>query len=138
MGKFNRRTFLAFVSALIPSALLGKAEAAASPYGSFLAKSTAIKLGQTQIYGAKDSNGRSFEVVLTRTRTGVTALEGTCTHQGCLVDLKKNSLVCPCHGSVFNPASGAVIMGPNGSSKSSIKPLTKYKVTEKSGKIYIK
>lgn len=138
MKIINRRSFITFVSALIPSVLLGKADAATSSTGSLLTKSSAIKVGQTQVYGAKDSNGLTFEVVLTRTSKGLTALNGTCTHQGCQVDLKKKSLICPCHGSIFNPSTGAVVMGPNGSSKTSIQPLAKYTVIEKSGNIYIK
>lgn len=138
MRKINRRSFLTFATALIPSIFLGKAEAGGSPFGTFLAKSSAIKVGQSQVYGAKDSNGKSLEVVLTRTKTGLYAFDGTCTHQGCLVNLKNKSLICPCHGSVFNPITGAPVLGPNGSSKDSIKPLTKFKVTEKSGKVYIK
>lgn len=138
MKIINRRSFIAFLSAVIPSVLLGKAEAATAQNGTLLAKSSAIKIGQSQVYGAKDANGRTFEIVLTRTKKGLTALNGTCTHQGCLVDLKKKSLICPCHGSIFDPNSGAVVMGPSGSSKDTIKPLAKYKVSEKSGNIYIK
>lgn len=138
MQILNRRSFIVLLSAVIPSVLLGKAEATTTRSGTMLAKSSAIKVGQSQVYGAKDTNGRTFEVVLTRTKKGLTALNGTCTHQGCLVDLKKKSLICPCHGSIFDPKSGAVLMGPSGSSKDSIKPLAKYKVTEKSGNIYIR
>jgi len=138
MSKINRRSFLSFVSVIIPSFLLSKAEAATSPHGTFLVKSSAIKVGQTQLYNAKDANGRTVEIILRRRKSGLTALDGTCTHEGCLVDLKRNKLVCPCHGSIFHTATGAVEMGPSGSSKNSIKPLKKYKVTERSGKIYIK
>lgn len=138
MSKINRRSFLSFVSVIIPSFLLSKAEAATSPYGNFLVKSSDIKMGQIQVYHAKDAKGRTVEIILRRRKTGLTALDGTCTHQGCLVDLKQKKLVCPCHGSTFHSATGAVEIGPSGNSKNSIKPLKKFKVTEKSGKIYIK
>ena len=88
MKKINRRSFIAIFSALIPSLFFGKDEAAAAQNVSLLAKSAAIKIGQSQVFGATDADGRSFEVVLTRTKKGLTALNGTCTHQGCLVDLK--------------------------------------------------
>ena len=41
------------------------------------------------------------------------AVNPTCTHQGCLVnyDRKSNELQCPCHGSAYQP-DGALINGP--------------------------
>ena len=145
MSRINRRSFLAIASGLLPSFFLFKAEAlvgsnldkAASSHGAVLTKSSSIKVGQSQIYTGKDSSGRSVEVILSRTETGLVALDGTCTHQGCAVALKKTKLICPCHGSVFQANSGAVVLGPNGSSKNSIKALRTYKVLEKSGNIYI-
>jgi cytochrome b6-f complex iron-sulfur subunit len=41
------------------------------------------------------------------------AYSAVCTHQGCTVAYKNGQLVCPCHGSVFDPADGAeVVHGP--------------------------
>ena len=41
------------------------------------------------------------------------AYSAVCTHQGCTVADKYDQLVCPCHGSLFDPADGgAVITGP--------------------------
>ncbi len=145
MSRINRRSFLAIASGLIPSFLLSKAQAsvgfnlakAASSKGTLLAKSSSIKVGQTQVYTGNDSSGRSVEVILSRTKTGLVALNGTCTHQGCTVALNKTKLICPCHGSVFQANSGVVVLGPNGSPKNAIKPLYKYTVVEKSGNIYI-
>ncbi|WP_232247928.1 QcrA and Rieske domain-containing protein [Kitasatospora azatica] len=52
-------------------------------------------------------------------------LSSICTHAGCTVDPPKNGqLNCPCHGSKFDAATGAVITGP------AIKPLPKYTVTK--------
>ncbi len=138
MRIINRRSFLTFATALIPTALLGKAQAATSPNGALLTKSSAIKVGQTLVFGAKDANGRQIEIALTRTAKGLSAVDGTCTHQGCLVNLKKQKLICPCHGSVFDRSTGKVILGPNGSSKDSIQPLGKYTVVEKAGNIYVR
>jgi cytochrome b6-f complex iron-sulfur subunit len=41
------------------------------------------------------------------------AFSAVCTHQGCTVAYKEGNLVCPCHGSTFDPADGAaVVTGP--------------------------
>jgi Rieske Fe-S protein len=148
---FSRRSFLTVLGVLIPSSLMTKAQAssfltssflkAGDPkLGALLGKSSQIKVGQTQIYSGKESSGRAIEVILTRTKKGLVALDGTCTHQGCTVglDRKQKKIICPCHHSVFDPASGAVLLGPNGSPKNSISPLIRYTITEKAGKIYIR
>jgi cytochrome b6-f complex iron-sulfur subunit len=42
------------------------------------------------------------------------ALSMVCTHLGCLTGYRTgaNRIVCPCHGSQFNPADGSVVGGP--------------------------
>jgi cytochrome b6-f complex iron-sulfur subunit len=41
------------------------------------------------------------------------AYSAICTHQACTVAYRDAQLVCPCHGSVFDPANGAqVVVGP--------------------------
>ena len=50
------------------------------------------------------------------------AYDAVCTHLGCQVhydkeptkgwESKKDNLFCPCHGAVFDPASGEVVEGP--------------------------
>jgi cytochrome b6-f complex iron-sulfur subunit len=41
------------------------------------------------------------------------AYSAVCTHQQCTVAYRNGQLACPCHGSVFDPASGAeVVNGP--------------------------
>lgn len=149
MSKVSRRGFLSVLGALIPSSLFAKAEASPifslakagnSQLGAKLDKSSRIKIGQTLIYSGQAASGQTLEVILTRTKKGLVALDGTCTHRGCTVGLDKEQkkIVCPCHHSVFDPSSGAVILGPNGSPKNSIPPLNHYTITEKDGLIYIK
>lgn len=41
------------------------------------------------------------------------AYSAVCTHQQCEVSYQDGQLVCPCHGSAFDPADGgAVVTGP--------------------------
>ncbi len=51
------------------------------------------------------------------------ALDLTCTHLGCTVNINQKEIVCPCHGSVFSH-SGKLIKGP------AKKDLRSYKVIE--------
>ncbi|MBA2389549.1 MAG: Rieske (2Fe-2S) protein [Geodermatophilaceae bacterium] len=53
-------------------------------------------------------------VVLTRVESGgVAAFSATCTHQGCTVSsIEDGLIVCPCHLSRFDLATGAPVSGP--------------------------
>ena len=90
MSKLNRRRFLTIATPLIPTIRFSKSQALA---GGNLERATASSDG---------------------------ALQGTCTHQGCNVALEKAELVCPCHGSIFQASTGAVISGPNGAPKNQL------------------
>lgn len=153
MARLNRNLILVFMSAIF----LTFATAAASPtlptgkksdpspakndgpsLGTLLTRSSAIKVGQTQVYTGTEPSGKTIEVILTRTKKGLIALDGTCTAQGEKVVLKKTQLICLSQGSVFTTSTGDVVLGPNGSPKNSISPLSHYTITERSGNIYIK
>lgn len=42
-----------------------------------------------------------------------TAFDAECPHQGCSVnEVTSRGIICPCHGSEFDPASGEVTQGP--------------------------
>jgi Rieske Fe-S protein len=54
------------------------------------------------------------QVVVTQPSAGTyKAFSAICTHQSCTVSKVANSqIVCPCHNSVFDAATGAVVSGP--------------------------
>ncbi len=53
-------------------------------------------------------------VVLTHDESGeVLAFSATCTHQGCTVaSIEDGVIICPCHGSHFDLATGEPVAGP--------------------------
>jgi Rieske Fe-S protein len=53
-----------------------------------------------------------------------------CTHQGCTVAAGGADANCPCHGSKFNAATGAVLNGP------AVSPLAVVAVTVANGQVY--
>ncbi len=53
-----------------------------------------------------------------------------CTHQGCTVAAAGADANCPCHGSKYNAATGAVINGP------ALSPLAEVPVTIANGQVY--
>jgi Rieske Fe-S protein len=57
----------------------------------------------------KDPTGRIL--LITQNGGRLTALDSTCTHQGCTVGVVGDHLACPCHGSQFS-LTGAVEQGP--------------------------
>ena len=72
-------------------------------------------------------------VIVIRTGTSVfDALSATCTHAGCTVGYSSGTIVCPCHGGTYNPATGAVTGGPPPSA------LAKYNVTQSGSILTVK
>jgi cytochrome b6-f complex iron-sulfur subunit len=67
------------------------------------------KIPSDSSVSVKDPTGR----ILLMTQSGgkLTALDSTCTHQGCTVAPAGSQLMCPCHGSEYS-LTGAVKRGP--------------------------
>jgi Rieske Fe-S protein len=92
--------------------------------GVFIAKSAELKLRQPKVFFLKDSFGISTGYSLTRTSKGVVAFGTRCTHAGAPTNVSGTQLLCPAHGSIFNPESGEVIRGP------ALDPLKSYRTIE--------
>jgi len=96
-------------------ALVGCSSGAASPNVVTGGKPTEIaKLADIPVGGSIIVSLDGQQVVLSQPEAGtVKAFSAVCPHQGCIVapDAKKE-LNCPCHGSRFNAATGAVLAGP--------------------------
>lgn len=59
------------------------------------------------------TNAAGEDILLTQPAEGeVHAFSSVCTHQGCAVEPGEGELACPCHGSVFDLATGDVLQGP--------------------------
>ncbi|MBD0675446.1 Rieske (2Fe-2S) protein [Streptomyces sp. CBMA156] len=76
---------------------------------------------------------REQKIVVTQPAAGqYKAFSAKCTHAGCIVDQVKNAQIqCPCHGSRFAIADGAVQDGPAPS------PLPAYAVTVEGGNLKV-
>ncbi len=103
----------------------GGASAGASPSA---ARTLLTPLNDVPVGGGLIKSG----VVVTRpSGDAVHAFSSRCTHLGCTVNkVHSGKIFCPCHGSVFDASTGAVVDGPAPS------PLPKIDVTVQNGKVY--
>jgi len=70
-------------------------------------------------------------VVVVREGSSVHAFSARCTHLGCTVNsVADGKIFCPCHGSVFDARTGAVLESP------ATAPLPRIGVTVKEGEVY--
>ena len=75
------------------------------------------------------------EVLLTRIDGQIVGLANTCSHAGCAInegDVADGVITCPCHGSQFDLADGAVVRGPAAS------PQLRYDVREEDGRVLVR
>jgi Rieske Fe-S protein len=72
-----------------------------------------VPLAEVPLGSAYEVSLDGRRVLVSRPAEGtVVAFAARCTHQGCNVRATEEGLVCPCHGSVFDPADGAAVHGP--------------------------
>lgn len=110
----DRRTFLrtacAGCAAMGLSACGGSSSSSPPPArGSFVAKLSDVPVRGSA--AAKSPDGKPL-LLARPTTTTVVAFSAVCTHQGCTVEPSGTQLGCPCHDSVFDAFTGAVVSGP--------------------------
>jgi Rieske Fe-S protein len=90
----------------VSSAASSAASGAASAAGNAIAAAD-IPVGGGKVFDA-------LKVVVTQPTAGdFKAFSAVCTHQGCTVNgVADGVITCPCHGSTFDIATGAVKQGP--------------------------
>lgn len=84
-----------------------------APTGSGPAGDVVAKVADIPVGGAVSADAGGRPVIVSRpTAATVKCFSAICTHQGCTVMPQGAKLVCPCHGSVYNAFTGAVIQTP--------------------------
>jgi Rieske Fe-S protein len=96
-----------------------------------IAKSSDVPHDSIKSFTAKNRHGNTTTYLLARNSGGLLAMNATCTHNGCIVALQPEGLICPCHNALFDPKSGDVLRGP------ASYPLDRLPVREENGVIYI-
>jgi nitrite reductase/ring-hydroxylating ferredoxin subunit len=72
-----------------------------------------VPLADVPREGAVELSLDGRRVLVTQPAEGtVVAFDAECPHQGCSVRSTDVGLVCPCHDSAFDPATGEVLQGP--------------------------
>jgi Rieske Fe-S protein len=96
--------------------------------GRTIVRVSEVPLGSARAFRDDYSGERA---VLVRLESGrFVAYSVVCTHQGCPVAYRDGELLCPCHGSLFDPAhGGAVVRGP------AQEPLQVIEVATEGGKV---
>jgi thiosulfate dehydrogenase [quinone] large subunit len=93
-----------------------------------LGSSSQLTADSAAIY--KDPSDGNPDIVIRHQSGALSAFSAVCTHTGCTVDFESGVIACPCHGSEFDPNTGAVLRGPAAT------PLPVKHVIERRGSIY--
>jgi thiosulfate dehydrogenase (quinone) large subunit len=92
-----------------------------------LGPASALAPGSSQAY--TDPTSGEHALVIRRPDGKLYALSAVCTHAGCDLEYRRDTLTCPCHNSTFDIRSGVPERGP------ARRPLATAKVEEKDGRI---
>lgn len=94
---------------------------ASTPAGTSIGPAVQVAVGGSATF--TDPKTGDPSLVIQHTAGTFLAFDAICPHAGCTVAYKSasNIIACPCHGSEFNPKTGAVVNGPATSGLTSIK-----------------
>jgi thiosulfate dehydrogenase [quinone] large subunit len=119
-GSANRRQVAQHGSAASSGALPAGAQK--------LGPASQLPAGQAAYY--HDPVNGSPDIVVRESNGTFAAHSAICTHAGCTVQYSGGQLLCPCHGSIFDARTGAVLQGP------AVAPLPSRRVVEHGGQLY--
>jgi len=83
-----------------------------TPKGTAIGPASQVPVGGSAAFNDPKSGDPSL--VIQHTAGDFVAFDAICPHAGCTVAYQSSSniIACPCHGSEFNPRTGAVVNGP--------------------------
>lgn len=113
-----------------PTTSSGSAAAGAGSATGAVASTTTVIASVSDIPASSGliATSPSGQLILAKAGGKVVAHTAVCTHQGAIID---GAGTCPLHGSMFNPATGAVVTGPASD------PLAAVAVRVSGGKVYL-
>lgn len=116
--ELNRRTVLATGASVVGVGLLAACATGSDGSAGGGVQATPggplVALADVPVGGAVAVTTAGGEkIVVAQPEAGqVVAFSAICTHRGCAVAPEGDRLHCPCHGSVFDAFTGAVVNGP--------------------------
>ena len=95
-----------------PATTTPAAGGGSTPAGKAIAEASAVPVGGS--LGFTDPQSGDPGLIIQHTEGQFVAFNAVCPHAGCTVGYAQNAklIVCPCHGSEFNPETGGLVRGP--------------------------
>jgi thiosulfate dehydrogenase [quinone] large subunit len=115
-GAISRRRVVLGGAAAAAAGVAGLATpagaAAKSPLGDAIGPAKEVPVGQWAAF--TDPKTKTPSLVIQLHKDKFVAYDAICPHEGCTIAYQPSQglIVCPCHGSEFDPANGHVVHGP--------------------------